>query len=94
MYRIKISPRAKSDIKNAKIWYEDKQIGLGIDFVYKVIQQINQLQDETVEHKVSFDNIRRVFVNRFPYVIYYERLEDKNLIIIVAVLHEKQDKNL
>jgi plasmid stabilization system protein ParE len=47
-----------------------------------------------VEHKIAFDNIRRVFVNRFPYSIYYERLEVRNLIIVVAVLHEKQEKNI
>ncbi len=94
MYKIKISPKAKSDIKNAKNCYEDKQVGLGIDFVNKVILQINQLQDKMVEHKIAFDNIRRVFVNRFPYSIYYERLEVRNLIIVVAVLHEKQEKNI
>lgn len=92
MYRIKISPKAKSDIKKAKSWYEDKKVGLGVDFVNNVIVQINQLQDNTVEHKIAFDTVRRVFIRRFPYSVYYERLEDKNIIIIVAVLHEKQER--
>ncbi len=93
MYRIKISPKAKSDIKYAKIYYEDKQAGLGLAFVKNVILQINELQDKTVEHKISFDTIRRVFVKRFPYVVYYERIDNENLIVIVAVLHDKQEKD-
>lgn len=94
MYKIKISSKAKSDIIHAKNWYEDKQVGLGVDFVKKVKIQINQLQVKSVEHKIAFDTIRRVFVKRFPFSVYYERIEEKNLIIIVAVLHEKQEKIL
>ena len=94
MYKIKISSKAKSDIIHAKNWYEDKQVGLGVDFGKKVKIQINQLQVKSVEHKIAFDTIRRVFVKRFPFSVYYERIEEKNLIIIVAVLHEKQEKIL
>ena len=72
-YRIQISPEAQEEILAARKWYEEQQPGLGKDFANTVKDHINTLKFDTVEHGIVFDNVRRILVKRFPYVIYYSR---------------------
>lgn len=93
-YRIKITREAKAEILSAKNWYEEQQPGLGHDFAQTVKQHIDSLITDKVEHKVVFDAIRRMLVKRFPYVIYYSRNESTETVIVLAVLHERQQRKL
>ena len=35
-YRVIIRPEAENDLKEAFLWYEDKRLGLGYDFLLQV----------------------------------------------------------
>jgi plasmid stabilization system protein ParE len=91
-YRIKVTSEAKQEIIAAKQWYEEQQPDLGKDFAKTVKQQIESLKSGIVDHKIVFDETRRVLVKRFPYVIYYIRRETDKTVNIIAVLHERQNK--
>ncbi len=91
IYTIKISKKAKTDIQQAQQYYEEKRIGLGKEFIFEVKLKINILSDDTVEYKKVIDDNRRILLKRFPFVLYYERDNSKQQVIIIAVLHEKQD---
>jgi len=91
-YRIQISPEAQEEILAARKWYEEQQPGLGKDFANTVKDHINTLKFDTVEHKIVFDNVRRILVKRFPYVIYYSRNNNNRTVSIMAVLHERQNR--
>lgn len=91
-YRIQISPEAQEEILAARKWYEEQQPGLGKDFANTVKDHINTLKSGTVEHKIVFDNIRRILVKRFPYVIYYSRNNNNRTVSVMAVLHERQNR--
>ncbi len=36
IYQISLSPNAEADLQEAALWYESKQIGLGIQFKKKL----------------------------------------------------------
>lgn len=90
-YAIEITPEAKAEITNARNWYEEQQNGLGESFTETVREHINALKTESPEHKIVFDDLRRVLVKRFPYVIYYKRYEATKTVKVFAVLHDKRD---
>lgn len=72
-------------------WYEEQQAGLGESFAGTVGEHINLLKKESPEHKIAYDDLRRVLVKRFPYVIYYKRYEEPKTVKVFAVLHDKRD---
>ncbi len=90
-YLVEIAPEAEVEIANAKNWYEEQQTGLGESFTVTVREHINALKKESPEHKIAFDDLRRVLVKRFPYVIYYKRYAETKTIKVFAVLHDKRD---
>ena len=91
-YKIQITEEAETDILQAKDWYEQQQVGLGQSFVATVKEHINLLKNPAIEHKVVSQNIRRILVNRFPFIIYYTRDEDKLLVKIIALLHNRRQQ--
>ena len=91
-YKIKVSIEAEAEIKKAKVWYENKQSGLGERFSIVIKEHINKLKLSSVEHKIVFKNVRRVLTSQFPFVIYYTRDELKLEVKILAVLHERRQQ--
>ena len=92
-YKIQISERAEIEIKKAEDWYESQSIGLGERFVTELKGRIESSHNPLIEHKLAFKILRRVFMHHFPYVIYYFRDEQKLIIEIIAVLHNKQSRD-
>jgi plasmid stabilization system protein ParE len=90
MFKIKVLPKAKADISNTMNWYK-KEGGkeLALNFKEHIFTVVENLQNDIVEHgKVKF-GLSRIFVKKFPYVIYF--IVADNTITIFAVLHKKQN---
>ncbi len=90
-YSIKITEEAKWEIKDAKAWYEEQSLGLGERFTETVKQYIDTLKNPNKEHKAVYNNFRRVLIKQFPYVIYYHRNNEQQIVTVIAVLHSKQN---
>jgi len=86
---VQILKGADSDIEQAIDWYESQKIGLGFDF-YHSFRDITQLLSENPflfqEH---FLFVRRAFLNRFPYTVFYAIDEQHERVEIIAVLHQR-----
>ena len=86
-------PSAKSDLRLASDWYEKKQNGLGRRFKGNVINAIDSLSIDSIrEYGPVYLSLARIFVNSFPYVIYFKKDLIRQRIVIYGVLHEKQNK--
>ena len=94
MYKVIILPLAKKDIKEAALWYNKKQKGLGKRFILQIRRKINLLRQEPYEVAVRYDDVRTAVLDVFPYMAHYSIDERQRLIVISAVLHTSRNPDL
>ena len=69
---VKELPFAEQDALEAAVWYEERQPGLGDEFLNEVDRAVRALSDSARLHRVRFADVRRAPVHRFKfYGIYY-----------------------
>ena len=88
MYKIVLLPLAADDIRAATQWYAEKGSNLGERFKNEVSSQIDNLKDDVIERAPVYQELSRVFIKKFPYVIYYQKQSSAGVIIVFAVLHQ------
>jgi len=78
---------AEAELDDAFEYYESVQAGLGLRFLTEVEFSMARI----IRFPFSYEEIgkysRRCLVQKFPYSIIYQYLEDKKEILIVAVSH-------
>ena len=85
-YKLKILPKAKLDLKEIAIWYDEEvQKGLGKRFLSSVKTEMALVQNEPLIFQTKYDNNKTVLVKTFPYLIHYEIINSE--IVVKAVLH-------
>lgn len=86
-YELEIRSEVFSDIDQAAAWYEEREPGLGADFVRTIRFAIRTLLANPLAHRLRNRrrNVRWFVPSRFPYRIVY-RIHD-DVITIIAVLH-------
>jgi len=94
MYLILILPLAKQDVKEAALWYESKQIGLGKRFTLHVRQKLNVLRKNPLLFVNRYDETRTAVFDVFPFMAHYNVDEHRKLIIISAILHTSRNPDI
>ena len=86
-YSLEIRPDALADIAEAATWYEEREPGLGLEFVRTIGEAISNLSANPLAHRLRNQrrNVRWFLPSRFPYRIIYRVQGDR--ITIIAVLH-------
>lgn len=88
-YRLLIRPGAESDLAAAYRWYEDKDAGLGEEFLRTVEASLLGVQKNPQTHQKIYKEVRRALTKRFPYGIFY--LIDNDTVSVLGVLHARRD---
>jgi len=92
--RIELHPEARAELRSAVLWYEERRIGLGDEFVTEISAALNRIASapETFPRWPGTGErspqIRRSALHRFPYVIAFESHEDHCLVLAIA--HSKR----
>lgn len=94
MYKSIILPLAKEDIRDAAIWYEEKQSGLGKRFTGQVREKVSFIKKNPKVCNIRYDNVRTAVLNVFPFMIHYIIDESNKTVIISAVLHTSRNPDL
>lgn len=84
-FRLIIRPDAEQDLVEARDWYDEQRNGLGHEFISIVDQSLTALSVMPLLYAVEYKSIRRVCMQRFPYVVYYRVIGE--IVEILAVLH-------
>jgi toxin ParE1/3/4 len=80
---------ARAELDEAVAYYEGLRLGLGVDLLSEVEKGIARIQQNPKLFPVYKDtDFRKCLVNRFPYLIFYQELDDK--IWIIAIAHGKR----
>jgi plasmid stabilization system protein ParE len=91
IYEVIVSSPAEADIASAFVWYEDKGINLGVDFIRCVDAVVAGLHRMPLRFPKRFGEFRLALVPRFPYGVYFIVNEPEAFVSVQAVLHFSQD---
>lgn len=87
--RITFHPEAEVEFNEAVLWYSKQSIGLDIEFVRCIDEAINKINRNPDSFSISYKQLRKTVVKKFPFIILYESLKDE--IRIIAVFHTRRN---
>lgn len=91
MIPYKFHQKAHFEFIESYRWYELKQKGLGDRFMNCVEERLTRISQQPELYPKKHRNLREIKVRNFPYSIVYEYFEKLNVILIVAVYHNKRN---
>lgn len=87
--RVVFRRAAQAEFDAAALWYEDRQAGLGTQFV----SEINRVIELVTNHPESFPTkhleIRCAQARRFPYSVFFR--PEANRVVVLAVFHARRN---
>jgi plasmid stabilization system protein ParE len=85
----------ENDIENAKLWYYEQSPDTDLEerFADSIEEVISKLQKNPFIYYPVFQNIRVAHPKFFPYGVHFVINENKKEILILAIIHNKQDKS-
>jgi toxin ParE1/3/4 len=83
--RVVRHPEVPQELEGAVLWYEDRQPGLGGDFLEEYQATLRRILAEPERWRKIQGNNRKLNFHRFPYAIVYSAESDA--LYIKAVMH-------
>jgi plasmid stabilization system protein ParE len=82
-------PLAEQDALEAAIWYEEREPGLGEEFLSEVDRAVQALRESALFHRIRFADVRRAPIHRFKfYGIYFTVYEQE--VWVLAIFHGRR----
>ena len=91
-YHLSLSPNAELDLLESALWYESRQIGLGEKFTKKVEAYLSRIQNNPLHYPLKNGKLREAYIQKFPFVIIYEIVENEILVFAVFNTHQNPTK--
>ena len=90
--RLIVRPEAEGDILDAALWYEGREVGLGLELTAEIRAAVERALENPLAYLLlrKQPHVRRILARRFPYRIFYVVRPDA--MIVFAVLHAAQDE--
>ena len=91
-YMLIFTNESQDDLRNGFLWYEEKRVGLGIDFMLAIEATLRVIERNPFTYSkapTTMPNIRRAIVFKFSYSIFYSVIDQS--VVILAVVSSKQD---
>jgi len=92
--RLELHPEARAEIRSAALWYHERRPGLGDEFITEVSAALDRIGDAPESYpqwprtRAADSVIRKITIQRFPYVIAFETHEQH--VLVLAVAHAKR----
>lgn len=98
MFNLLVKEEAHIDIAEAYNYYEAKQTGLGERFLSSLLKRYTDLSKHPYNYSFIHEDealhLRDVLLNRFPYVIVFEIIENDVIIYAVHNTYKSPAKKL
>lgn len=87
MFKLIITKTAKADIREAVMWYNSKQKGLGKRLTESIKAKSKLIRQYPKACPIRYKNVRTAITEKFPYMIHYIDNADAKQVVIVAFFH-------
>jgi plasmid stabilization system protein ParE len=87
--KVIFTPGATDDVAEAYAWYEEREPGLGEDFLRCVEACLMLVLRNPRLFPCALDDFRRALIRRFPFEIFYELTPEG--LVVYSVFHCSQD---
>ena len=87
--RVAFRRAARAEFDAAALWYEDRQPGLGAQFVAEIDHVVELAANDPERFPCIHGEIRCVRARRFPYSVFFR--PEANRIVVLAVFHARRD---
>jgi plasmid stabilization system protein ParE len=92
--RLELHPEARAEVRSAALWYDERRPGLGDEFIAEVSAAFDRVRDAPESYRAwpgtraADPLIRKATIQRFPYVVAFEKHERH--VLVLAVAHAKR----
>ena len=92
--RLELHPEARAELRSAALWYDERRTGLGDEFIAEVSATLARIGNAPESYpawsgtRAADPLIRKATVQRFPYLIAFEKHEQH--LLVLAVAHAKR----
>lgn len=91
IYQLTLRDHAVLELNEAYNWYEERQTGLGEDFLRSVEEKLKKISSNPQHYKKTYKNYREALADRFPFLIVYVVNDAVKEIIVMAVFHTSRN---
>jgi len=89
MQRYVIRCEAEADLKEAYCWYERQRDGLGADFLLCFEDALERVRRSPVLYPLVHKTVRRAWMRRFPYGLFY--VVEEQMVVVIGVFHARRE---
>ena len=87
--KVVFRPAARAEFDGATLWYEDRDRGLGVQFVAEIDRAVDLASKYPDRYPIKHEKVRCIRARRFPYSIFY--IIEAEQIVVLAVFHARRD---
>ena len=87
-YSLIINPFAEKDIKDSKTWYNLQKESLGKELQQEIKETVLRIKENPLQFPKIRTQIRKAFVNKFPYTILYTINNQKKTYLLFFIQAE------
>ena len=87
-----VRPAAEADLQEAYGWYEQREPGLGVEFVRCVDSCVHLIRRHPEIYPTIHKHVRQGVVRRFPYSVMYFTAGDD--VVVTSVFHASRDPRI
>lgn len=91
MYQVILVEETEMEVRDAQLYCESIDKELGYKFKNQLTNSIRLLENSPLIYRTRFGNVRLSKIKIFPYVIYFTIYENKKIVNILRLRHEKRD---
>lgn len=82
--RVSFHPEAFHEVEEAQAWYEERSMLAAGGFLHELSVALRRLAQSPHRYPVALFGTRRVFLERFPFTVFFRAGDDEVLVVAVA----------
>jgi len=90
-WRVHVTVQARVDMHKAVLWYEEQQPNLGERFAQELERHFVILSERPLSGRRVKANIRRLSMDRFPYVLFCTYDAEAGMVDVLVICHTSRN---